>query len=110
MTKILVVDDIKAELNLISLYLTEAGYSIVTAQDEKQAVQKAMTSKPDAIVTDSMIRPSGGLDLCRQLKKNPEMANIPAITCTAKDRDVDGGDETRARSLCDQTMHWGRTC
>jgi CheY-like chemotaxis protein len=57
-----------------------------------------------------MMRPSGGLDLCRQLKKNPEMANIPAIACTAKDRDVDGGDETRARSLCDQTMHWGRTC
>jgi twitching motility two-component system response regulator PilH len=89
MSKILVVDDMKAELDIINQYLTEAGYTVVTATNGKEALEKVMNSKPDAIVTDWMMPEMGGLDLCRQLKKNPETADIPVIACTAKDRDVD---------------------
>lgn len=89
MSKILVVDDMKAELDLISQYLTQAGYTVVTAVDGEEALEKVMNSKPDAIVTDWMMPEMGGLDLCRKLKKNPETANIPVVACTAKNRDVD---------------------
>lgn len=89
MTKILVVDDLKSELDLITEYLTSAGYTVTTAINGKEALAKVSENIPDAIVTDWMMPEMGGLDLCRKLKKNPETANIPIIACTAKDRDVD---------------------
>ena len=89
MSKILVVDDMKAELDLISQYLTQAGYTVVTATGGEEALEKVMNNKPDAIVTDWMMPEMGGLDLCRKLKKNPETANIPVVACTAKNREVD---------------------
>lgn len=87
--RILVVDDLKSELDLISAYLSTSGYKVLTANNGKEALQKIADTKPDAIVTDWMMPEMGGLDLCRQLRKNPETADIPVIACTAKDRDVD---------------------
>lgn len=89
MSKILVVDDMKAELDLISQYLAQAGYTVVTATGVKEALEIVMKNKPDGIVTDWMMPEMGGLDLCRQLRKNPETADIPVVACTAKNRDVD---------------------
>ncbi len=89
MNTILVVDDMKAELDLISQYLINAGYRVITASDGKEALEKVIDNKPDAILTDWMMPNMGGLDLCRQLKKKPETADIPVVACTVKNRDVD---------------------
>ena len=89
MSKILIVDDLQSELDLIGQYLIQAGYSIVTATNGNEALQKVVQNKPDAIVTDWMMPKMGGLDLCRKLRKNPDTANIPIVACTAKNRDVD---------------------
>ncbi|MGR3276073.1 response regulator transcription factor [Acaryochloris marina NIES-2412] len=88
-SKILVVDDLQSELDLICQYLTEEGYTIVTATNGAEALEKVNQNKPDAIVTDWMMPEMGGLDLARKLRKNPETADIPVVACTAKDRDVD---------------------
>ncbi|BAQ66863.1 response regulator transcription factor [Geminocystis sp. NIES-3709] len=89
MSKVLLVDDMKAELELLNQYLTQAGYEVVTANSGKEALDKVDNNKPDIIVTDWMMPEMGGLDLCRQLRKNPDTASIPVIACTAKNRDVD---------------------
>ncbi len=89
MKTILIVDDVQSELDMMANYLTKAGYKVIIAIDGDDAIAKTIANKPDAIVTDWMMPKMGGLDICRQLKKNPETANIPVITCTAKDRDVD---------------------
>ncbi len=89
MSKILVVDDMQAELELICQYLTKAGHTILTATNGEEALAKAQESQPDVIVTDWMMPVMGGLELCRHLKKQPETANIPIIACTVKNRDVD---------------------
>jgi twitching motility two-component system response regulator PilH len=89
MNKILLVDDIKSELDLLNQYLTQGGYSVVTANNGAEALEKAVNEQFDAIVTDWMMPEMGGLDLCRKLKKKPETANIPIVACTAKDRNVD---------------------
>lgn len=89
MKTILVVDDLKSELDLITEYLTSSGYKVITAINGKEALDKIAAEKPDAIVTDWMMPEMGGLDLCRKLKKNADTATIPVIACTAKDRDVD---------------------
>jgi chemotaxis family two-component system response regulator PixH len=89
MSKILVVDDIRSELDLICEYLKKAGHTIVTAANGTEALEKVKSDKPDVIVTDWMMPDMGGLDLCRHLKKDPDTANIPLVACTAKNRDVD---------------------
>lgn len=89
MKTILVVDDIKSELDMMANYLIQAGYNIVMANSGEDAIAKISQNKPDVIVTDWMMPKMGGLDICRLLKKDPETVNIPVIACTAKDRDVD---------------------
>lgn len=89
MTKVLVVDDVKAELEMMRKYLVEAGYTVITANDGQEALDKVSQDKPDAIVTDWMMSQMGGLDICRNLKVNPETASIPIVACTVKSRDVD---------------------
>jgi two-component system, chemotaxis family, response regulator PixH len=89
MASILVVDDMQAELELICQYLNRAGHTTVTAVNGQEALQQAQAARPDLIVTDWMMPVMGGLDLVRQLKKQPETADIPIIACTAKNRDVD---------------------
>jgi two-component system, chemotaxis family, response regulator PixH len=89
MSKILVVDDMQAELELVCQYLTNAGHTVVTAVNGQEALDKARADLPDAIVTDWMMPVMGGLELCRHLRKQAETASIPIIACTAKNRDVD---------------------
>ncbi len=89
MKTILIVEDSQSQLDLIANYLTNAGYDIITATNGEEAIAKILETKPDAIVTDWMMPKMGGLDICRQLKKNPETAEIPIIACTVKNRYVD---------------------
>ncbi|MEO0376455.1 MAG: response regulator [Cyanobacteria bacterium P01_A01_bin.17] len=87
--KLLFVYYMQAELDLLCQYLKEEGYTIVTAVNGAEALEKVRQNKPDAIVTDWMMPEMGGLDLARKLRKDPETADIPVVACTAKDRDVD---------------------
>ena len=89
MKTILVVDDLQSQLDLMANYLSQAGYSIITANNGADAIALTQEKKPDLIVTDWMMPKMGGLDICRKLRKNPETADIPVVACTAKNRDVD---------------------
>ena len=89
MKSILVVDDLQAEIDLISSYLKDQGYVVYTASDGKEALGVIEKNKPDAVISDMMMPEMGGLELCRALKKNPSTADIPVIACTVKNRDID---------------------
>ena len=87
--KVLVIDDVKSELDLISHYLEQAGYVVTTAKSGLEALEKIELDRPDAIVTDLVMPEVTGLELCRKLKKDPATANIPIIACTTKSRKMD---------------------
>lgn len=89
MATILVVDDMQAELELMCQYLSQAGHTTIPVSGAEQALEQARQKAPDLIITDWMMPNMGGMDLCRHLRKYPETANIPVVTCTAKNRDVD---------------------
>ena len=89
MKTVLIVDDLQSQLDLMSQYLSNAGYKTIVANNGEEAIALTMANKPDAIVTDWMMPEMGGMDICRKLKKNSETENIPVVACTAKDRDVD---------------------
>ncbi|ACB50064.1 two-component response regulator [Crocosphaera subtropica ATCC 51142] len=89
MKNILIIDDIQSELTLLKNYLTKAGYTVVTATNGQEALEKISQKKPDVIVTDLMMPDMGGLDLCRKLKKQTDTVDIPIVACSAKNREVD---------------------
>ena len=89
MTKILVVEDSRSEMELITLYLQEKGYEVVSANNATDGMELAAKEQPDAIITDITMDGINGFEFCRLLKVYPDTEKIPIIACTARDRDLD---------------------
>jgi twitching motility two-component system response regulator PilH len=89
MGTVLVVEDTPSEMELLSHYLREGGYSVIGAVSAKEALNKAVELKPDVIVTDVVMPGMSGFELCRNLKKNPETQKVPIIICTSKGQEID---------------------
>ncbi|HIJ67679.1 MAG TPA: response regulator [Planctomycetes bacterium] len=87
--KILIVDDEKDLLELLSMNLGAEGYIITTAEDAAQALACIRTNRPDMILLDIMLPDTSGIKLTGKLKNTPETANIPIILLTAKDKETD---------------------
>jgi two-component system sensor histidine kinase/response regulator len=86
--KILIVDDNSKNVQLLANLLTSADYSIEYALNGKAAVQWVEKERFDAILLDIMMPEMDGFETCLQIKKMPDMVNLPIIFLTARD-DVD---------------------
>jgi two-component system OmpR family response regulator len=85
-SKILIVEDDQALLDVLKYNLTKEGYSVVTATDGIQALEVARGSKLDLILLDIMLPKMSGFDVCRILRKE---TTTPILMLTAKDEEVD---------------------
>jgi signal transduction histidine kinase/CheY-like chemotaxis protein/HAMP domain-containing protein len=81
---ILVVEDNPDNLYLITAILEEADYKYITAENGKEAVNKAKESFPGLILMDIQLPILSGLDAAGQIKAEPRLAHIPIIALTAK--------------------------
>ena len=89
MSIVLVVEDTPSELELISNYLRDSGYTVIGATDAKEALNKVLKQKPDVVVTDVVMPGMSGFELCRTLKKNPVTEQLPIIICSSKNQEID---------------------
>lgn len=89
MGTVLVVEDTPSEMELLSHYLRESGYSVINAVSAKEGLNKAIELKPDVIVTDVVMPGMSGFELCRSLRKHPETQQVPIIICTSKGQEID---------------------
>ncbi|MBN2007030.1 MAG: SpoIIE family protein phosphatase [Anaerolineae bacterium] len=80
---ILVVDDNVTNLKVVVNYLKEFGFKMLTASSGESALKRIAAYPPDLILLDVMMPGMDGWEVCRQLKANPETANIPIIFMTA---------------------------
>lgn len=86
--RILVVDDIEANLRVLQAKLEAKYYSVTLAQSGQIAVQRAIAELPDIILLDVMMPGMDGYEVCRQLKSNVRTRHIPIVMITAlTDRD-----------------------
>ena len=83
---ILIVDDEKMILNLLSCNLIKEGYNVIEATDGVQAIEKAQDYRPDLILLDVMLPRLDGLTVCKRIKN---MMNVPILMVTAKDEELD---------------------
>lgn len=83
-SRILVVDDTPANLDLFSQILESEGYAVSFATNGKQALKLASLDKPDLILLDIMMPEMDGIETCRRLKSLKDVKEIPVIFITAK--------------------------
>ena len=89
MGTILLVEDTPSEMELISHYLRESGYTVIAAQTAKEALARAVEQRPDAVVTDVVMPGMSGFELCRSLKKHPMTQKVPIVICSSKNLEID---------------------
>lgn len=82
--RILIVDDIKTNIQLLGSILKDSGYQINVAMDGLKAIETVKIMPPDLILLDVMMPGLDGFETCKCLKANPETKNIPVIFLTAK--------------------------
>jgi len=84
--KLLIIDDDNRLVEAIELYLTRAGYSIVTAADGVQGMQQMYSQRPDMIILDVMMPKMDGWETCRRIR---EISDVPIIMLTARGQESD---------------------
>ncbi len=84
--RVLVVDDDVKTVELVKVYLSRDGYTVLTAYDGVEALRVARESDPDLIVLDLMLPDLNGLEVCRTLRHE---SDVPIIMLTAKTTDHD---------------------
>jgi phosphate regulon transcriptional regulator PhoB len=87
--KILIVDDEPDIVELVSYNLKKDGFSVTTASDGEEALNKIRKNKFDLVVLDLMMPGIQGVELCRIIRNDPKTAGIPIIMLTAKGEEVD---------------------
>jgi two-component system phosphate regulon response regulator PhoB len=87
--KILVVDDDPDILSLVRYNLEREGFSVLTAANGQDALQLVHSQPPQAIILDLMLPEVDGLEVSRQIKRDPSLSDIPIIMLTAKGEEVD---------------------
>jgi len=89
MPKVLVADDIPDNVKLLAYELSDHGYEVVTAYNGRQALEVARLECPDVILLDVMMPGLDGIEVCRRLKADAELKNIPVIMISACDMEQD---------------------
>ncbi len=80
---ILVVDDSKTDRILLTKVLESGRYEVITAVDGKNALEMIRSDAPNMIITDIMMPVMDGFQLCREVKQDPTLMNIPLVFYTA---------------------------
>jgi DNA-binding response OmpR family regulator len=86
---VLVIDDEKDLIELVSYNLEREGFLVKGAIDGESGVSTAVRDNPDVILVDLMLPGIDGLEVCRQLRSETKTAHIPIIMLTAKSQESD---------------------
>jgi adenylate cyclase len=96
--RILAVDDVPENREIVRVRLEAEGYEVVTAADGEEALAKARETEPDLILLDVMMPKLDGISVLKQFKQDTALSFVPVIMLTAKSdtRDIVSGLEAGA--------------
>ena len=81
---ILCVDDEAHVLHVVSLKLRQAGFEVITAEDGEEGLATAIERLPDLIVSDYQMPFMSGLEMCREIERQPATRGVPVLLLTAR--------------------------
>jgi CheY-like chemotaxis protein len=79
MSKILIADDSRFQVELLSKFLEESGFEVLSALDALQAWMTALRAVPDAIVLDINMPGGSGIEVLRRLRISTKTQHIPVV-------------------------------
>jgi adenylate cyclase len=98
--RILIVDDIPANLDILGARLSAHGYEVRTAENGPQALAAVREHTPDLILLDILMPEMDGIEVCRRLRADSSLPFVPIVFLSAKSESTDvvaaleaGGDE-----------------
>jgi two-component system, OmpR family, phosphate regulon response regulator PhoB len=89
MKKIVLIEDDADLYNLVQYNLDKEGFQVVGSQTGKGALDLCRREHPDLVILDIMLPDSDGLEICKGIRANPELANTPVIFLTARASETD---------------------
>lgn len=87
--RVLVVDDIPANVRLLEGILKVAGYEVVTAGGGEEALRRVGETAPDVVLLDVMMPDMDGFEVCRRIRSTPETSWLPVVMVTALQETAD---------------------
>ena len=109
--RILVVDDIEANVRLLQAKLEAEYYEVIPARDGPEALRLAVETRPDIALLDVMMPGMDGFEVCRRLRGDPATRHIPIVMVTALDGRRDrltgleaGADDFLTKPIDDVTL------
>jgi CheY-like chemotaxis protein len=94
---VLVAEDDPVDRKMLCVALEEAGFTTVATEDGAEAMEKALLTTPDLIVSDILMPRLDGFTLCRAVRNEPSLASVPILLRTA--RSIEKADEDMARDM-----------
>ena len=87
--RILVVEDERDIAALVAYHLTKEGYRVRTAEGGTEALEAAAAERPDLLVLDLMLPGFSGYEVLQEVRRRPELAEIPVVVLTARRDEAD---------------------
>jgi two-component system, cell cycle response regulator len=106
--RVLVVDDVPANVKLLEARLSAEYFDVITAMNGEEALAICERGECDLVLLDAMMPVINGFETCRRLKTNPATHHIPVVMVTALDQPADrvrgleaGADDFLTKPICD---------
>lgn len=96
MKKLLIVDDEAGVRALVRMTLDSGVYEIFEASEGFEALDLAREHRPDLVLLDVMLPDVSGMDVCRKIKDDPDLASTTVVMLTARAQTNDVGDAEEA--------------
>jgi DNA-binding response OmpR family regulator len=87
--RVLVVDDDRSIVKVLSAYLEQSGYQVLTAYDGEMAIYMLRRERPDLVILDLMMPQRDGWEVTRIVRADPALAPTPIIMLTARVENTD---------------------
>jgi two-component system phosphate regulon response regulator PhoB len=87
--RILVVEDERDIAALVAYHLTKEGYRVRTAEGGTEALEAAASERPDLLILDLMLPGLSGYDVLGELRRRPDLTEVPVIVLTARRDEAD---------------------
>jgi len=89
MKKIVLIEDDSDLFALLKYNLEKEGFALVGSQTGRGAIELCRRERPDLVLLDIMLPDSDGLDICKGIRRHPELAHVPIIFLTARASETD---------------------
>ncbi|MEJ2215725.1 MAG: response regulator transcription factor [Gemmatimonadota bacterium] len=87
--QVLVVEDERDIAALVAYHLTREGYSVRTVSNGSDALEAVAAQRPDLVVLDLMLPEWSGYDILKEVRRRPELADVPVVVLTARREEAD---------------------